>query len=149
MNTEEVISRSRISLMKEIPSKKDAIMQMAKSFLEDGTIEDINVFIKDINKREEEYCTYVGNETAIPHAISSTVKKAGIAFIKTEKPFPYGEQGEQVRLLFMLAIPQDSNAEHLRMLSMLATNLMHKDFREYLIQANDVDTIYQYLTRIH
>ena len=110
MDIGEVINTNRIMLMKELPSKKEAIKQLASSFIKDGTIEDIDLFIKDVNKREEEYCTYVGNETAIPHAISSTVKKAGIAFIKTEKPFSYGEQGEQVRLLFMLAIPENSNA---------------------------------------
>lgn len=145
----EVISKDRIQLINQLPSKKDAIQMMAEMFEQDHTIKDSTSFIKDIYQREQEFCTYVGNETAIPHAISKVVNHAGIAFVRTDKALTYGEPGEDVRLLFMLAIPEDSNTEHLRMLSMLAAKLMHMEFREQLFQAQTVDEIYDLLHDLH
>lgn len=145
----EVISKDRILLIDELSSKKEAIQLMADMFKKDQIINDSSSFIKDIDKREQEFCTYVGHETAIPHAISKEVNHAGIAFVRIDKALSYGEPGEDVRLLFMLAIPENSNTEHLRMLSMLAAKLMHKDFREYLFQAQTVDEIYDLLHDLH
>lgn len=145
----EVISKERIQLIEELSSKEEAIHLMADMFQKDQTIQDSYRFMKDIYQREQEFCTYVGHETAIPHAISNMVNHAGIAFIRTNKALNYGEPGEDVRLLFMLAIPEDSNTEHLRMLSMLAARLMHKEFREHLFQAQTVDEVYDLLHDLH
>ena len=50
-----------------------------------------------------------------------------------------------MKLLFMLAIPKDSNEQHLRMLSALATKLMHKEFREQLLHAKSISDVYEIL----
>lgn len=149
MNIEQVISKERILLKDSVKDKADAIQLLARCLKDDGKIDNLNTFLKDIYKREEEYCTYIGHVTAIPHAISESVKEASIAFLRVREGFVYGNEEERVQLLFMLAIPCDSNEEHLRMLSMLAKNLMHKEFRNALMQANDIDELYQIFMEIH
>lgn len=148
MNMEEVISRQRIILRNDLCTKEEALQQLIQSFCHDEIVDDGLQFRKDIDLREKEFCTYVGHETAIPHAISTAAVKAGIAFLRSEEPFIYGEEQECVRLMFMLSIPQHSNEDHLRMLSMLATKLMHQDFREQLLNASDAEEIYQLLSSI-
>lgn len=149
MKASEVICLDRIKLVKQLPSKKETLELMADMFIKDHSVQDRSLFLADIEKREKEFCTYVGHETAIPHAISRSVKQAGIAFVRSEKALPYGEVGEDVRLFFMLAIPEYSNTEHLRMLSMLAARLMHQEFREQLLHAETREEIYVLLKNLY
>ena len=145
MSMEDVIVKQCILLKKDVQSKEDALHMLADCLNEEAYITDPSEFLKDIHKREEEFCTYVGHETAIPHAISNCVSKAGIAFLRSDKAFQYGSSDETVKLLFMLAIPKDSNEQHLRMLSSLATKLMHKEFREQLLNAESISDVYEIL----
>lgn len=127
-----IISENRIFLDINIDSKKELLELLARSFYEADIIENIDMFLKDIYKREEEFSTHVGNYIAIPHAISKVVKRPAIAFLRTTQPFLFGND-EEVQLAFMLAIPENSNKEHLGMLSSLATKLMNKDFQKQLM----------------
>ena len=141
---DSIISENRIFLDIDIESKKELIEKLATSFYEENIIEDIDMFLKDIYKREEEFSTHVGNYIAIPHAISKVVKQPAIAFLRASNPFQFGND-EEVQLAFMLAIPEDSNKEHLGMLSSLATKLMHKDFQEQLMNTQSKTEIIKLL----
>lgn len=140
-----VIAKNRILLVERVMNKEEAIYKLATSLFDDGKISDISAFLVDIQKREEEYCTYVGHEIAIPHAISCYVQEASIAFLRTKEAFVYGDETESTRLLFMLAIPCNSNAEHLRMLSTLASKLVHAQFRKSLMEAETIHDVYEVL----
>lgn len=148
MNIQQVISKHRILMETSIDSKDSALLKLADSFYKDDIITSIEIFLKDVDGRENEYCTYIGHETAIPHAISNSVKEASIAFLKVKEGVKYGSDEENAKLIFMLAIPKDANADHLKMLSMLATQLMHQEFRDELIAAEDVSSIYDVLMKI-
>lgn len=145
MNLDEVISESRIEVTISMDSKEIALARLADMLYQDGKITSIEGFLNDIDKRETEYCTFIGHETAIPHAISKYAKEASIAFLKVEEGVSYGCVDDQAKLLFMLAIPENSNIEHLRMLSMLATQLMHKSFRDLLVAAHTSSEVYNML----
>lgn len=145
MDIREIISNDRILLKNNILGKKEVLESMVELFLKDKIIVDQQEFMKDIKKREEEYCTYIGHDIAIPHAISKTVKSVGIAFMRVDTAVPYGMDGETAKMFFMLAIPEESNAEHLKILSMLAMNLMHDEFRKKLLEASDEMEIYDVL----
>lgn len=149
MNIEQIISRNRICLMEASCTKDKAIDVLINKLYEDNIINNKQEFQRDIELREQEYCTYIGHETSIPHAISNSVNQAGIAFLKSDTGFVYGSQEERVRLMFMLAIPQNSNEIHLRMLSMLAKELMHQNFRDALLQASSKEAVFALLCNIH
>ncbi len=69
-------------------------------------------------------------------------------FLKLEHNLSYGEREEDVRLVFMLAIPENSSENHLRILSSLAKNLMKEDFRKLLEYSNDIDDFYRAIKTI-
>lgn len=147
MKFEQLFSRNRVLFEYEL-TKHELIKKMCVAFFEDGIVSNLEQFELDIYKREEEYSTYVGHGIAIPHAISKQVKEAGICFLKLEHNLSYGEREEDVRLVFMLAIPENSSENHLRILSSLAKNLMKEDFRKLLEYSNGIDDFYRAIKTI-
>lgn len=145
MEIQEVLNVSRIKILHQSINKKKVMELMTDCFVNDGIVFDKEMFIKDLNIREQEFSTYIGYEIAIPHAISKSVKKPAIAILKLDQEIDYGGGDELVKLFVMLAIPENSNDQHLKMLSLVATKLMHKDFRQDLMNLNREDEIYALL----
>lgn len=130
MKINQLLKNENILLDLECTNKEEVIKYMAKSLEEAGVISSIEGFISDIHKREEEYSTGIGHGFAIPHAKSKYVKEASIAFAKTEGLIEYNSLDDKpVNVFFMLAVPEDGNQEHLKIISTLARKLMNKEVR--------------------
>lgn len=142
----DIIDKSCILLCKSVSDKDQAIDEMINVLYKNGKIDSREQFKKAVLAREKEFCTYVGFKTAIPHAKTNHVLKPTVAFLSTKEEFQYGEQAdEKVKMLFLIAIPEDSPKEHLRILSNLAVKLMHEDLRNKLENADSVDEVYDIL----
>ena len=136
MKINQLLKNENILLDLECTNKEEVIKYMAKSLEETGVISSIEGFIGDIHKREEEYSTGIGHGFAIPHAKSKYVKEASIAFAKTEELIEYNSLDDKpVNVFFMLAVPEDGNQEHLKIISTLARKLMNKEVR------NDIKSV--------
>lgn len=142
----DAFSKKRILFLDEI-DKKYMIHRMCQAFDADGVLTDATAFEEAIYQREAEYSTYVGHGVAIPHAISESVRSAGICFLKSEKGVVYGTTDELVHLAFMLAVPADS-AQHLNLLSIVARNLMHQEFRTSLMEAKTIEEAHDTLMQM-
>lgn len=107
--------------------KQDLFRKLAQHFKDKDIIEDCEDYVKALNYRESIGSTYMGNEIAIPHGQSATVKCPKVLFCKFSEPFLYksGEEEGKVRLLFMLAIPENQkDNNHLELLAKLSENLI-------------------------
>ena len=130
MKINQLLNSENILLNLKCSNKEEVIKQMAKSLEDTEVISSLEGFIIDINKREEEYSTGIGNGFAIPHAKSKYANKASIAFAKTEELIEYNSLDDKpVNVFFMLAVPKDGNQEHLKIISTLARKLMNKEVR--------------------
>lgn len=140
MKITQLLKRESILLSGKKDSKENTINTLVDLMQRGGNLNDAVLYKKDVLKREEEGTTGIGEGIAIPHAKSSGVKSAGLAAMVVKEGTDYDSlDGEPSKLFFNIAVPKDSNDEHLSVLSRLSTMLMDEDFREKLINANDVD----------
>ncbi|WP_305862641.1 PTS fructose transporter subunit IIABC [Helicobacter cholecystus] len=132
----DLLALECISLNAKANSKSEVIAQAVKLMDKSGNLLDMQAYKEAVLKREEEGSTGIGEGIAIPHAKSSSVKNASLVAMI----FPEGVEfdsldGQSVKLLFMIAAPEDKNEAHLEILSQLSELLMQNDFVEKLLKA--------------
>ncbi len=100
------------------------------------------VIAQSLGAREKLGSTALGQGVAIPHGRIKQLKQAVIAFVRTRDPVPFdAPDGEAVRLLFILLVPEQATDLHLQILSELAQRLSDRRLREQLLAAPDVATV--------
>ncbi len=138
MRIRELLSCQSIALGAEAANKKDIIEKMTVLMEASGNLTDRKQYLKGVLNREAEGTTGIGEGIAIPHAKNAAVKKAGLAAMVLKKAVDFESlDGEPVKLVFMIAAPDNGANEHLEALSRLSTMLMDDEFRNRLIQAED------------
>lgn len=138
MRIRELLSSQSIALGAKSANKKDIIEKMTVLMEASGNLTDRKQYLKGVLKREAEGTTGIGEGVAIPHAKNAAVKKAGLAAMVLKQTVDFDSlDGEPVKLIFMIAAPDNGENEHLEALSRLSTMLMDDEFRNQLIQAED------------
>ncbi len=133
----ELINEDLILLDIELKSKED-IINIITSLLEKANrINNREVFIKDIYKREEEVPTSMGMKIAIPHAKSEGVKATSLVFIRLKEEVIWNDE-DRVKFIFGIAVPKENEDNiHLKILSSLARKLINREYIELLGKVKD------------
>ncbi len=91
--------------------------------------------------RENEFSTAVGNEFAIPHAVSKHINEITIVYMRFDNDTKTGikwDDKNRVKYAICLLIPEkDRNTEHVNILSKIATMLMDDKFTKLLKTSKD------------
>ena len=83
---------------------------------------------------------------AIPHGRIRNLKTPLVAVLRGENGIPFdAPDGEPVRLLVVLLVPEHATEEHLEILSELAELLSDDTLRETLLTATDPAQVYRTL----
>ena len=136
MELKELIRESTIKLELESRDKDSVLDEMIKLLVDDKVVTNIKKFKKDILARESLSNTGIGFGIAIPHAKSKAVKEPRIAIGLTKKGVSYGSiDGQDVNMVFMIAVNEEQSDLHLRALANLSRKLMHEEFRESILNA--------------
>lgn len=136
MELKDLIKESTIKLQLDAKDKNSVLDEMIKLLVDDNVVTDKNKFKKDILAREELSNTGSGFEIAIPHAKSKAVKEARIAIGITNNGIDYGSiDGQDIKMIFMIAVSEDQSDLHLKALANLSRKLMHDEFRESILNA--------------
>ncbi|MGT2958495.1 hypothetical protein A9Q68_06775 [Streptococcus bovimastitidis] len=144
MDLRQATSSDLIFLDQEFTSKAAIFEFVSQKFEEKGIVESKDSFLQALIAREAEGVTGFENGLAIPHGKSSTVKKATFAIVRlsqalTPEAYPSLIEDNRVRLLFILAIPEGSNAEHIKLLAELSGKLADKDVVNAFMETKSVD----------
>ena len=127
--------------------KKEIISTLANQAFHQGRLEDKQVYIDAVLKREQEYSTALGYEVAIPHGHSDTVKDPFVVFGRVKEPIIWDKNS--VRLIFMIGVPKHNQDKiHMKILANISRKLIDEDFRKKLIEAKDENEIYEILSQI-
>ncbi|QMV84300.1 PTS sugar transporter subunit IIA [Corynebacterium hindlerae] len=118
--------------------RNDVVRGLVEFAAQQGRIADVEQVVRSALDREAQNSTAVGNAVAIPHARCGGVKVPTLAFARLPEPGTHWSAPDNapVRLVFLIAVPEDAGKEHLRLLSKLARALMRDDFREALLSAS-------------
>ena len=140
----DVLKPAFINFDLKTTDKQAAISELANTFLTKGVVTNDSVYLEAVMKREEESTTGIGFGVAIPHGKSAAVAGPSLAFGRSQAGIQYDSMdGKPVHLMFLIAVPETSNDEHLRILSKLSRKLMHEDVRQKLMTVTDAEEIYQ------
>lgn len=144
MNIKNLVDEKLIKSELESKTKDNLIDEMIELLVENNIIMDKEQFRKDIYARENLSTTGIGYGIAIPHAKSKTVRTPKIAIGISKEGIDYDSiDGEKVFMVFMIAVNEGENDLHIKILANLSRKLMHEDFRERLLKAEDSSSIYE------
>ena len=140
MRIVDLIDKRSISLELKAKDKMDAIDKLVDLVNNSGNLNDRLEYKEAIIARENQSTTGIGEGIAIPHAKTKAVKNACLAAAVSKKGVDYESfDGSLSNLFFMIAAPEGANNTHLEVLSRLSTILMDEEFREKLMNAQNVD----------
>jgi len=142
MNITELLNVNLIKLELNSKTKEDVIKEMVNLLDEDGKLLDKDKYTKAVTDREKEFSTGIGMGIAIPHGKSSGVKEAALVFGRSTEGIDYQSMDDELaHIFFLIAVPEESSNEHLKILSQISRKLMHKELRESLMNASSPEEI--------
>lgn len=114
-------------------SKNEVLAELTNVLQEAGKLQDAQLFLQAIEKREQQSTTGVGDGIAIPHAKTVAVRTPAIAFARSKDGVAFDSlDGQNADLFFMIAATEGANNIHLEALSRLAGFLMDVEFTQRL-----------------
>lgn len=135
----DLLQKQGISLKSNITDSEGAAELLIGLQEKSGNLKDKIGYKKAIEAREAQGTTAIGEGIAVPHAKSSSVKRAGLSAATFTNGVDYNAPDSQpVKLMFMIAATEDAD-EHLEILSRLMVMLMDQDFSKSLINASSAD----------
>jgi fructose-specific phosphotransferase system IIA component len=142
MNIQDLLSASRVKFNLQSSTKKAVINELIDVLDADGKLSNKESYTAAVLHRETEFSTGIGMGIAIPHAKDSGVKEAALTLGISKQGVDYESlDGTPAHLLFLIAVPADSNDVHLKVLSYISRKLMHQEVRDNLLSAKTYDDV--------
>ncbi|MEB7409998.1 fructose-specific PTS transporter subunit EIIC [Mammaliicoccus sciuri] len=147
--SEQVFHEKVITIEDAEMSRDEAIDKLIHNLKHHNFIDDEEMLKEAVLKRESESTTAIGMNVAIPHAKSNVVKQPVVAVLKNKHGVEWESLDEtQPKIIFLIAVPNDSSDTHLKLLQRLSRTLMDDETREKLINAESTEAIYNILKEI-
>lgn len=123
-------------------TKANTIKEMVEKLELAGKLNNKATYQQAVLDREAEYSTGIGMGIAIPHGKSSGVNEAALVFARSKAGVDFDSMdGKPAHLLFMIAVPEAANDDHLRILGTLSAKLMHQSIRDALMKAASYEDV--------
>jgi PTS system nitrogen regulatory IIA component len=130
----------------EVSSKKRLFEQIGLVFENSRQIPRARVF-DSLFDREKLGSTGLGYGVAIPHGRMKNLKETLCAFVRTQAPVPFeSPDGQPVRLVIAMLVPEHATEAHLELLSELAQMFSDAGLRERLLAAAEPAEAHRLLT---
>jgi PTS system fructose-specific IIC component len=125
----------------------DVIRVLADRVAGSGRAASGETLAADAIKREASVGTGVPGGIAIPHARSASVTEPTLAMSRLARKVPFGAPDGDADLVFMIAVPEGADKDHLTVLSTLARALIRDDFTAALRAATTQQEIVDLVDR--
>ncbi len=123
-------------------NSKKQILEQLSEIAASRTGIDQNVILDALVERERLGTTGVGKGVALPHTRLIGLDKIYCAFIRTTPVDFEAIDGKAVDLVFLLLVPEEAGADHLKALSRLSRLLRDDEITAQLRKANSTQTAY-------
>ena len=142
----QLITPSNIALDIDISSQEELFAFVGSLFEKNHGIS-AKLVQSCLQDRESLGSTGLGKGVAIPHGRVKSLTNAHIAFIRTRHGIEFkAPDGELVRVLVIMLVPDAATQTHLEILSQVAQTLSNTSTKELLFSESSPDNIYQLLT---
>ncbi len=145
MRLDKYISRSRV-LDLGSADMEGALVELLNLTVERFPDLNKDALLKGLLRRENTMTTYLGLGVAMPHVRVKMGRRYILAVGRSHYGIRYdgAMENEPVRLVFML-IAEEKTRDYLQLLAALARLMKEQDFVDSLVQAPDLDTLYDRL----
>ena len=141
-----LLPQSNVVTDLEVTSKKRLFEQVGLLFENNNGIERGKVF-DSLFARERLCSTALGEGVAIPHGRIKGLREAVAAVVRLSQPLPFdAPDGQPVRLLIFLLVPEHATEEHLELLSELAELLSDQAIRDGLMSCEGASRMHETLS---
>jgi len=149
MKITDLLDRKAIFIPLETADQSSCMHALAAGLEAAGAVTDRAAYIEALEKREQTGSTGIGFEVAIPHGKSAGVARPAIAFAKPSQPLDWQSlDGQPVRAVIMIAVPEGAGNEHLQILIAISRKLIDDQFRNALLGVESADELIALLDSI-
>ncbi len=132
----DLINESLIVLDINLHSKESVFEKIADVLDASGRLIDRQKYIEDVIEREIIITTSIGDQIAIPHAISRGVNTASLVYLRLLEPVQWNTS-DQAKYIFGIAVPVDNvDNLHLKILSSTARKLLDDTIKLTFFDSN-------------
>ncbi|MEQ8746618.1 PTS IIA-like nitrogen regulatory protein PtsN [Pyruvatibacter sp.] len=147
MDLSDLVTADRVFASLHSGSKKQVLQDLASRASEASGI-DTRVIFEALIERERLGSTGVGHGIAIPHARLADMTQLEGFFARLETPIEFDAvDSAPVDLVFLLLVPEESGADHLKALARISRLLRNEAVTNQLRSASTVAELFQTLTR--
>ena len=147
MKLTEFISLESIHINVDTDSKKNLFKRISKILINQN-LDESNIINEKLNQRERLGSTAVGNGVAIPHAKIKSLEKTIVIFLKLLKPIDFSSSDKKyVDIVFSIIAPENSESEHLLILSSISKFLKKKDALQRLRKLDSKEKVFSFLSK--
>lgn len=144
MKINDVLLKELMIMDLKSTTKEGVLDEMITSLLDNGIINDREVFKEGIIAREAQSSTGLGEGIAMPHAKNNAVQQPAVVFAKSSAGVDYDSlDGQPAHLFFMIAAPEGANNVHLEVLASLSRQLINPDLLAQLKAATTPEEVQQ------
>lgn len=124
-------------------SKKRVIDTLAQLFANSAQGIDAAALFRQFINREKLGSTGIGHGIAIPHCRCACAEKTALACLSLKTPIDFDAvDHEPVDLIFAMIVPENSENEHLELLSSIAGKMQEAKFVSALRDAKDSEALF-------
>jgi len=136
-------------MVDQFEDKNQCLDYMARLLSESGCLQFPDRFLAAVKGREEIMSTGIGREVAIPHARDLMVNTLRIAVCLLREPLEFQAlDNAPVKVVFMIAVPQNSNQQYMMILRSIAEYLKQDDKRQELIGSQNEEELFSKVSEI-
>ncbi len=138
-----ILMKENIIIEKQTMTVKEAIDKVGVMLVDSGYVKE--GYISGMHRRDEDLSVYLGNLLAIPHGVHDVkdeIIASGMAVLIVPDGIDW--HGNTAKVIVGLA---GKDGEHMAILSNLATVFAELETVEKLVEAGDIDLVYQTLTQ--
>ena len=136
MKIKEILD-SDCLLVEKLPLTKKQLLEKLAYLAAEKTGLDSMVILNALVERERLGTTGIGRGVALPHTRLEGLKRIFCAFMKTKPTNFEAVDGKPVDLLFLLLVPENAGADHLKALASLS-RLLRDDKTTEKLRKNDL-----------
>lgn len=120
-------------------TKEEAVKRAIDLLYVHGRTQQPRVLEEAVWQREGTYSTGFGHGFAIPHCKSTAIQANSLVLLKLRQPVDWGAtDGKPVKVVILIVIRDfDGATAHMKIISTLARQIMHEEFRSAIQRAND------------
>ena len=148
MKLSEFIYKNSIFIDVQADSQKNVFKILGNTFSKKN--KDLSsLIIEKLNERERLGSTSVGNGIAIPHTKVDGIKETQVIFLKLKSGVDFSApDGKKIDLIFSIIAPENSESDHLLILSSIS-NFIRKKEKVYRLRGSaSIDEIQLLFSKI-